>query len=527
VTTAWRRTPLWLQLIVAVLALAFIGLTLTGAFGARLLRGYLVDRVDEQLRSAVVEFRDTLEQGDFSGDGPEAAFPSSFHGVVLDRQGDAMWVTPSLLTAAVPDLPRLDVSEAEDRAGRPFTVDGGRGKASWRAVALPLPNGSGSVILATSLDEVNDTVARLVYIDIIVGAAVLAGLAVVGYSLVRTALRPLYEIELTAAAIGRGDLGRRVPEHPPGTEVGRLSRALNAMLEQVERAFGARAASEARARRSERRMRQFVADASHELRTPLTSIRGFAELYRQGAVTDTEEVARLLGRIEDEATRMGLLVEDLLLLARLDRERPLQQAPVDVRAVAEDAVEAARVTAPERAVDLVVDEPNGTASDPAGPGDLSVAGDEPRLRQVVTNLIDNALAYSQPDAPVVVRLTRAVRDDRLMVAVEVVDRGPGLTAEQAERVFERFYRTDAARSRARGGTGLGLSIVAAIVAAHGGTVEVDSAPGGGTTFRVLLPPAGPAQPAGPPGSPGPPAPPGSPGVPLPPAGEEAGRAASD
>jgi two-component system, OmpR family, sensor kinase len=526
VTTAWRRTPLWLQLIVAVLALAFIGLTLTGAFGARLLRGYLVDRVDEQLRDAVGEFSD-MGLGAFDDGEPGGPYPSSFHAVVVDRQGKFKRQLSMSLTAAAPDLPQLTPAEAADRAGRPFTVDGAKGEPSWRALAFPLSDGSGSVIFATSLDEVNDTVARLVYIDLIVGAAVLAGLAVAGYSLVRTALRPLYEIELTAAAIGRGDLGRRVPEHPPGTEVGRLSRALNAMLEQVERAFGARAASEARARRSERRMRQFVADASHELRTPLTSIRGFAELYRQGAVKDTEEVARLLGRIEDEATRMGLLVEDLLLLARLDRERPLQQAPVDVRAVAEDAVEAARVTAPERAVDLVVDEPNGTASDPAGPGDLSVAGDEPRLRQVVTNLIDNALAYSPPDAPVVVRLTRAVRDDRLMVAVEVVDRGPGLTAEQSERVFERFYRTDAARSRARGGTGLGLSIVAAIVAAHGGTVEVDSAPGGGTTFRVLLPPAGPAQPAGPPGSPGPPAPPGSPGVPPPPAGEEAGRAASD
>jgi signal transduction histidine kinase len=491
-----------MQLIVAMLALAFVGLTLTGAFGARLLRGYLVDRVDEQLVVAVGELRDIIDRGAF----PDERFPSSFDVVILDERGNVEGSGSSMITPGTPDLPRLTAAEAEERAGRPFTVDGGRGDASWRAVALPLPNGAGSVILATSLDEVNDTVARLVYIDIIVGAAVLAGLAVAGYSLVRTALRPLYEIELTAAAIGRGDLGRRVPEHPPGTEMGRLSRALNAMLEQVERAFGARAASEVRARRSERRMRQFVADASHELRTPLTSIRGFAELYRQGAVTDPGEVARLLGRIEDEATRMGLLVEDLLLLARLDRERPLQQAPVDVREVAADAVEAARATAPERTVDLVVDAPNGTASGPDGPGDLSVAGDEPRLRQVVTNLVDNALAYSPPDAPVVVRLGRAVRDDRPMVALEVVDRGPGLTAEQAERVFERFYRTDAARSRARGGTGLGLSIVAAIVAAHGGTVEVDSAPGEGTTFRVLLPPAGPGA--------------------LPPVGEEAGRAAS-
>jgi two-component system OmpR family sensor kinase len=259
--------------------------------------------------------------------------------------------------------------------------------------------------------------------------------------------------------------------------MGRLSRALNAMLEQVERAFGARAASEARARRSEERMRRFIADASHELRTPLTSIRGFAELHRQGAVTDPSEMSELLSRIEDEATRMGLLVDDLLQLARLDQERPLTLAPVDLVDVVGSAVAAAQASAPDREIDV----------EAAGDGDLSVSGDEPRLRQVVTNLLDNALAYSPASAPVTVRLGSARRDERDLVSIEVVDRGPGLTAEQSERVFERFYRVDAARSRAQGGTGLGLSIVAAITRAHGGTVEVDSTPGHGTTFRVLLP----------------------------------------
>ena len=356
--------------------------------------------------------------------------------------------------------------------------------------------------IAVSLEEVDATVHRLVQIDLIVGLAVLGGLAIVGYSMVRTALRPLAEIELTAAAIGRGDLARRVPDHHPGTELGRLSRALNAMLEQIERGFRAREASEAQSRRSEQRMRRFVADASHELRTPLTSIRGFAELHRQGAVTDPDEVSRLLVRIEDEATRMGLLVDDLLLLARLDQQRPLQQVPVDLTGVAAAAVEAARAAAPTREISLVV----GSDGDAAGAGrhtdhgdgagvgaadgeahDLVVAGDEARLRQVVANLLDNALAYSAADTPVTVRLGSARRDGRDLVSLEVVDRGQGLSPDQAERVFERFYRTDAARSRERGGTGLGLSIVAAIAGAHGGTVEVDSAVGQGSTFRVLIP----------------------------------------
>jgi two-component system OmpR family sensor kinase len=328
--------------------------------------------------------------------------------------------------------------------------------------------------------------------------------------MVRTALRPLAEIEVTAAAIGRGDLARRVPDHHPGTEMGRLSRALNAMLEQIERAFRAQAASESQSRRSEQRMRRFVADASHELRTPLTSIRGFAELHRQGAVTDPEAVSDLLGRIEDEATRMGLLVDDLLLLARLDQQRPLQHAPVDLGAVAATVVEAARAAEPEREIVLVTghdgdDDGDGEGDDRGGErddrdgddadggdgdgdsGELVVPGDDARLHQVVGNLLDNALAYSPPATPVTLVLGRDERQGRPMASLEVVDRGAGLTPEQAERVFERFYRTDAARSRARGGTGLGLSIVAAITRAHGGSVEVESEPGEGSTFRVLLP----------------------------------------
>jgi two-component system OmpR family sensor kinase len=297
--------------------------------------------------------------------------------------------------------------------------------------------------------------------------------------------------------------------------VGRLGLALNTMLEQIETAFRAQAASETTARTSEEKMRRFVADASHELRTPLTSIRGFAELHRQGAVTDPPEVSRLLGRIEDEAKRMGLLVDDLLLLARLDQQRPFQRAPVDLLAVAADAVEAARATAPVREIVLETtvlahgsgdDQGDGERGDGESEGEtapLVVAGDEPRLRQVVANLLDNALSYSPAGTPITMAVGMAERDGHALACMEVRDRGAGLSAEQAERVFERFYRTDKARSRAHGGTGLGLSIVAAITAAHGGNVEVDTAPGDGATFRVLLPlAAAPAESPGP-GSPEP------------------------
>jgi two-component system OmpR family sensor kinase len=307
-------------------------------------------------------------------------------------------------------------------------------------------------------------------------------LALVGVWLVRKSLRPLAEIERTAAAIAGGDLTQRVPELDPRTELGQLSAALNMMLAQIEAAFQARAESEKRAVRSEERMREFVADASHELRTPLTTIRGFAELYRQGAARDPADVLR---RIEDEAARMGLLVEDLLLLARLDRERPLRHAPVALTGIIVDAASAAHAVAPDRTIDLDIERPADG---------LVVLGDEARLRQVVGNLVSNALTHTPQGTSIALRL-RADGDDHAII--EVADRGPGLTTEQTQRVFERFYRVDKARTRRaastagssipHSGAGLGLAIVAALVAGHDGTVEIDTAPGEGATFRVRLP----------------------------------------
>jgi two-component system OmpR family sensor kinase len=251
------------------------------------------------------------------------------------------------------------------------------------------------------------------------------------------------------------------------------------MLGRIESAVTEKEATAAAAQASEERMRRFIADASHELRTPLTSIRGFAELYRQGAVQNPEQVPGLLARIEDEATRMGLLVEDLLLLARLDQARPIERVPVDLVAVATDAVVAAQVSHPDRRVEVRV----------VGEADLppDVLGDDARLRQIAGNLIQNACTHTPAGTPVRVSVGAMQENGSRWAVLEVADDGPGLTAEECDRVFERFYRTDASRNRRTGGSGLGLSIVAALVAAHGGRVDVQSAPGAGATFRVRLP----------------------------------------
>jgi two-component system OmpR family sensor kinase len=363
------------------------------------------------------------------------------------------------------------------------------------------------VDLGGNIDQAVGTLAR---VDLIVGAIVVAGLCVVGVAIVRASMQPLTDIEHTAEAIAAGDLSRRVPDEDPRTEVGRLGRALNAMLAQIESAFHARERSEHAARRSEERMRQFVADASHELRTPLTAIRGYAEYYRQrgglenGAHPDGEpghepaqqpaltgtvaesgpltrpDMDRIMDRVEQESSRMGGLVEDMLVLARLDEQRPIEHRPVDLLTLAADAVQDARIVAPGRTIDLTVG--TGTA--------FLVLGDEARLRQVISNLMNNALTHTPDGTPVTVRIVAGYQGANPAVPaviLEVADQGPGLTRDQAERVFERFYRADQARGRRTGGTGLGLAIVSALVAAHGGTFGVNTAPGQGATFWFTLP----------------------------------------
>jgi two-component system OmpR family sensor kinase len=462
-----RRVPLRLSLVGALVLLTGLGLLVSGVAVSSSLENSLVARTDEMLRDAAHGWANPqalpLPPPPFllPAPGPERP-PTPFFVFVQDPGGQSQFVINDDASSQ-PDLP-------QDLGSEPVTVGSvGDPGQRWRVLANTTP--MGTVTVAMSLSDIDATVQHLVILQLTIGAAVLLILAVLGYFVVRRSLRPLVQVEHTAAAIAAGDLHSRVPEYGGRTEVGRLSAALNGMLAQIQTAFAATEASEESARRSEQKMRRFVADASHELRTPLTTIRGFAELYRQGAMTDT---GLLMSRIEGEAARMGLLVEDLLMLARLDAQRPLERAPVDLLTVASDAVHDARAVAPQREIGLEV---------LGGPGQAEVLGDEARLRQVLGNLVGNALSHTPVDAAVTVR----VGTEGPHAVLEVADTGPGLDAETRERVFERFYRADTSRTRESGGSGLGLSIVSALVAAHAGTVAVESPEGGGAVFRVLLP----------------------------------------
>ncbi len=461
------RTPLRIKLVAALLALVAVALLATGLAVTTGLRGYLVQQVDQDLAGPIGDIRAENQNGasPFGRSRAEYLRIASLDGATIGEQVFG----PAVSSPNISDRRILAAGSA------PFTVPARGSGPDWRVVVgqSRIRGTPVLVVRAISLGELDSTLNRLVLIEILFGVVVLLLLAGVAYVVVRRSLRPLVEVEETAAAIAAGDLTRRVPERDPRTEVGRLSLALNGMLTQIEHAFYARATSEAAARASEQRMRRFVADASHELRTPLTSIRGFAELYRQGAVVPAD-VPSVMRRVEDQARRMGLLVDDLLLLARLDQQRPLERCPVDLLAIASDVVHDAEATTPGRPVTLAL------ADD--GPAPV-VLGDEARLRQVVANLVSNALTHTPDGTPVAV----TVGTDAGGVLLRVADRGPGLSPDEAERVFERFYRADPSRARSAGGSGLGLSIVAALVAAHAGTVTVDTAPGQGATFTVHLP----------------------------------------
>jgi len=469
-----RGVPLRVSLVAMMIVLVAVGLTVSGVAVTSAMRGNLVNRVDDGLRDAVRTWARPVPHLEQPGD---PAGPPGTHGPGLRRPPTQYYVKVFAPDGQVitdfNDYSRSEpkVSDPDALGEGPHTVGSVSGATKWRVIAKH--NAQGSVIVAASLSDVNATVDRLIWLQFGIGAAIVAIIGALGYILVRTNLRPLRQVEATAEAIAAGDLNLRVPELPTNTEVGRLSASLNVMLHQIEEAFSATAASEEQARKSEDKMRRFVADASHELRTPLTSIRGFAELYRQGAVSDPDQ---LLGRIESQAKRMGVLVEELLMLARLDAQRPMEHASVDLLALASDAVHAAKATAPERDISLEV---------AAGPGVPEVIGDADRLMQVLSNLISNAIRHTPPEAKVVVRIGTNERG----AFMEVRDNGPGLSADEQAKVFERFYRTDESRHRPdeAGGSGLGLAIVNALVQAHGGEVGVDSEPGQGCNFWVRLP----------------------------------------
>jgi two-component system OmpR family sensor kinase len=480
------RISLRARLLATAMVLLAAGLVVSNLLVLGALRDHLDKRVDEQVRPLATAFSrlpPRLLPPDRSDTFPRGLIGrtdllTDLYVAHLTQDGtiDSVVRTPE---SGRPVLPRLDAAAVAAHGGRPFEVAGRGGGDRWRVVTLRHVTG-GSVVVAASLHGVDATIGRLRADCALIGAGVLMLLGVAGWFAVRAGLRPLHRIEGTAAAIAGGDLSHRIPDlAAPGTEVGRLSAALNGMLTQLEAAFDARAGSEAR-------MRRFVADASHELRTPLFGIKGFAELYRMGGLPERSDVDRTMRRIEGEATRLARLVEDLLLLARLDGHHgrgdlPLHPAPMDMRTLAADALHDVRALDPDRPVHL-------TGLNGGPPTTAPVLGDESRLRQAVTNLVGNAVTHTPPGTPVRITVGTTPADEGAEAVLTVEDDGPGLTGEQASMVFERFYRADASRGRAgAGGAGLGLAIVSSVVAAHDGRVELRTAPGEGTVFRIILP----------------------------------------
>ncbi|WP_430379825.1 sensor histidine kinase [Streptomyces sp. B1-3] len=519
IRTVWARASLRSRVLLLAVALLAAGFTAFSLVTGNALRAYMQDRVDTQLRASAQVF--ALLPPRIAESGAERTPPAGFADFSTEVLGNpvvtyvgADGATVSSIDSLAgqrsgssrgPRLPNLDSESIAARGGRPFTVDSSGGEGRWRVIAVP-ENGNtalrnilgaapagidGSVIVATSMDHVDATVNRMWHLYETTGLALLGLLAAAGWFAMRSGLKPLSRIEQTTAEIAHGDLSRRVPAVAgPNTEVGRLATALNGMLGQIEAAFAARAESEAR-------MSRFVADASHELRTPLAGIKGLTDLHHMGALPEREDIDATMARIARESERLSRLVEDMLLLARIDEQAlkagrgdpgqgtgspapvplGLDCAPMDLRTLAADALHDVRALDVGRAVTLTG--PNGVGP----PARAPVLADESRLRQVVTNLIGNAIGHTSPGTPIRIGVGTVGGH----AVLEIADEGPGLTEEQARRIFERFYRADTSRTRATGGAGLGLAIVHSLVTAHAGHVEVRSAPGRGATFRVLLP----------------------------------------
>jgi two-component system OmpR family sensor kinase len=462
------------RLVVGVVILGALGIAASDFAAQTAFRTFLIAQVDAQLESVAGgsllrldragiynEENDSNKEDEpiFRPFEPLRDVPSdiSILGTVGDSQSPQRIQT--LVTGFTPD----DVRKNKDR---PFTLDSEGSSSDYRVLARLLPSSAGSVITAVSLGGVEKAMNQLRFLFLAVGFLVLILLALIARRIIGISLKPLTSVEETAEAFARGDFSVRLPEARGDTEVGRLTSALNQMLTRIEESFSLRVASE-------EKLRRFVADASHELRTPLTAIRGFAELHRQGAIQGEEKTAELVRRIEQESIRMSSLVEDLLLLARLDQSREMAMEPVDVSTVIKEAVASARAAGPEHEITLELP-----------PEDLFVLGDSLRVHQVIANLLANARVHT----PTGTKISVSARQDNSGTYISVADDGPGLSKEAQEKIFERFYRADPSRVRnGVEGTGLGLSIVDAVMNAHGGSVTVTSELGKGSTFMLFFP----------------------------------------
>jgi two-component system OmpR family sensor kinase len=475
------------RLVLGVVILSTLGFTASGLVAQKQIESFLIHQIDDQLINVAsgslprVSLAGIVNDDEYQerrgrqerdkDDVPQTPLdrvPTSISLTLLNATGEIVGgIGGDLNSVSVRDyIGGYSPADVAKFQGRPFTI-----KATgenFRVLALPLPSGLGSVTIAQSLNDVDRTLSRLQWLFFFIGLVIVSLIALASRTMIKVGLKPLSEVENTAERIAEGDLSARLPEAKSTTEVGRLTTSLNTMLSRIEESFALRKASEDK-------LRRFVADASHELRTPLTAIRGFAELHRQGAVVGEEDTKQLLARIEGESIRMGSLVEDLLLLARLDQSREMESLPVDIAAVTRDAVASAQAAGPSHPISLTADV-----------SELYILGDKNRIHQVVANLLANAKTHTPDGTKITVSITRS--EDG--VRISVIDNGPGLSEDDQKRVFERFYRADSSRVRVDGeGSGLGLSIVDAVMQAHGGNVSVSSELGKGATFVLFFPQA--------------------------------------
>ncbi|PFG20515.1 sensor histidine kinase [Serinibacter salmoneus] len=488
--TAWRNAPLRVRLVALFSVLLVAALSAVGGLALTLLQRSLVTELDEQLAGAAQPLvSQSLESFDRPGGGStgDPLRPTDYAVIIADTEGSVVTSTLSQDSgASLPDVGSMDLATVEEWGNSPRTVPSQEGTGQWRVLVAPLSSGEGTVVgtaaVALPMSSVNATMSTMVKAIVAIGIGVLVAVGVATYLVVRSSLRPLQQIETTAAGIAAGDLSKRVQGGPETTEVGSLAASLNTMLGRIEESFEVQ-------RASEEKMKRFVSDASHELRTPLATVKGYSELYRLGGIPESE-IAGVMTRIEGSATRMEALVHDLLTLARLDESAPPAVTRVPLAGLLQDAAAELRALDPERRVTVEV------------APDLAALAEEAGLRRVLTNLLGNAAKYTPSGSPVEI-LAHRVPADALEprqregveggevgeVVIEVRDHGPGVPERDRARIFERFARLDSGRTRDAGGTGLGLSIVASLVAAMSGEVACLPTPGGGATMQIRLPSA--------------------------------------
>lgn len=461
------------QLVLLTSILLAMAISVMSLVAISAIRAKMMDQLDEEI-TASYSYLVSAVHADQQLSRTEGTF-IPYEAYLLDEEGSIVRPVASLADeTSSPMISGLSSDVVARYKQTAMTVRSAAGHTEWRLIAFPVAERNQTLVIAAPLTEINQTVTLVGSLTMLFGVATLLASIALTWVIVTRAFEPLALVEQTAAQIAAGDLSQRIENYSPYNEIGHLTTSLNTMLSHIEEAFDAQ-------KRSEVKMRRFVGDASHELRTPLVSIRGYSELYRMGGLPNDEAVAMAMDRIESESKRMGQLVEDLLTLARLDERRAAENASVDLLKLAQDAANDAFASAPDRDIEVIGLEGDEATSAP-------VWGDEQRLRQVLANLMTNALRYTPEGSPIELAVGSVEDADGAAVSVvQVRDHGPGIHGEDAERVFERFYRADTSRTRETGGTGLGLAIVAAIVGQHDGTVRVEETEGGGATFTIQLP----------------------------------------